>query len=365
MAIRPVYRDGIKIGNKIDFRDADGRRVRETVYGSQAKAERVWIARLAAVDAGTYQNPRTGSKDTFAAFVAGTFLPEKPGSWHAKTAKPLARIIGEMPLRKIDAREVLRYKAARGAEGIAPATLRHELGLLRAILKRAYLARLVTADQTVDAGMVELPAKPRPRGGYLNAAQREALIGACRPWLARIIRWAILTGMDRGEVIALDWSAIDFGAGLVRAPRGKTSVARDLPLTPTLRAILADCGKPGVRSIAGPIFRNMHGDPLDKNAVASGLLGAYRRAGLQVKGPFKIFRHTFRSLGNLAGVPGAAMAALMGHRAASITDSYGTVPLSALREAMDRIDAAFTGRDGLVLDTRPPEAAANSSETRG
>ena len=145
--------------------------------------------------------------------------------------------------------------------------------------------------------------------------------------------------MDRGEILELRWASVDERVGIVHAPRGKTGTDRQIPLTGTLQAILAEARR--VRSIrdGGRVFLDDSGQPLSMNRVATALRRAYERAGIEIRGPFKIFRHTFASRLVVAGVDAPTIARLLGHTTLSITDAYMHLSPGHLLSAMERLES--------------------------
>lgn len=186
---------------------------------------------------------------------------------------------------------------------------------------------------------VSRPAEPKAHRGYLTDDQEAALLAVCDPWLSRVVRWAIGTGMDRSEVLSLSWDAIDTQAGVITAPRSKTGTDRRIPINSTLRGLLAEARR--VRSVtaAGRVFLDDDGQPISVERVKSSLRRAYPRAGLPLRAPFKVFRHTFASRLVMAGVDAPTVARLLGHSTLAVTDAYMHLSPNHLRRAMGVMDS--------------------------
>lgn len=351
-----IRRDGLR-EHVLDFRDQKNRRIRERLVGktkNEAKAK--YLERLGEVSAGTYRHPTLDAPVpdpapplTLAKFIEDTFKPGyaalRSSDYYTNICLPIVRHMGEVPIAEIDGARISDYVTLRSTEAVSAATIRKELGALGTILRHARLHRKVSLEQIEDFGNVQKPPRPRPRGNYLTTADVAKLLMACEatPWVARMAKFMMLTGLDRGEVCALRWDAIDETAGLLRAPRAKTGILRTLPLTATLKAIVDDCRKARTVHGAGYVFLGPDGHPVTPNAFHLGICRAYRRAGLAPRQPTKVFRHVFRTLGRLAGIDSGIVAALMGH-AAGITEGYGALPLETLADAMARMDERL-GRD--------------------
>ena len=121
---------------------------------------------------------------------------------------------GHLPLAAIARSQLMAYAAERAAGGFSANTVRNHLAPLRAILASAVddeLLRANVAARIKRAGQAQRELRPPSR------EQVEALIAAARtPEAAAILTLAASLGLRRGEVYALRWDAVDFGAGLVR-----------------------------------------------------------------------------------------------------------------------------------------------------
>ena len=65
---------------------------------------------------------------------------------------------------------------------------------------------------------------------------------------------------------------------------------------------------------------------------------AYDRSGVEVKAPFKIFRHTFASRLVMAGVDAPTIARLLGHTTLAVTDAYMHMSPGHLHNAMEKLE---------------------------
>ena len=125
----------------------------------------------------------------------------------------------------------------------------------------------------------------------------------------------------------------------MHAPRQKTGVDRQIPLTASLRVILSEARR--VRSIhdGGHVFLDNDGQPLNPERIGTALRRTYQRAGIEIRQPFKVFRHTFASRLVMAGVDAPSIARLLGHTTLSVTDAYMHLAPEHLRRAMQQLEA--------------------------
>lgn len=307
-------------------------------------------AQRRAIENGEWKDPRLPkvAKLTFSK-LADRFLREyrtRSGNmdhyeWRAKAWK---EHFGDRPVSAITSADVeafrrVREKAPgrRKGESVGAATIRKDLVSLSTLFRWAKARRLVDHNPA-DPDLVRRPAEPRGRLEYLTDEQEKCLLKSSDAWLQAVIRWAIGTGMDREEVVLLTWRDVDQKAGVIHAPRGKTGIPREIPLNKTLRALLKAAKR--VRSISGGpyVFLGATGVPLSVEGVKTALRRAYADAELEVKGPFKVFRHTFASRLAMKGHSAPAIARLMGHATETITDRYMHLSPAYLKDVMASLD---------------------------
>src|SRR5215469_2196754 len=134
------------------------------------------------------------------------------------------------PLKSITAKRIIEYRAWRAEQGVGPATLNAELGILRRILKRAKLWARVADD-------VRPLKEPSTIGRALTEEDKQRLLQTAimRPewetaYLAAIL---CLNTTARGcELKGLQWSDIDLFARTLTIRKSKTAAGeRIVPLT--------------------------------------------------------------------------------------------------------------------------------------
>lgn len=348
MSLKPhTTRDGRTVWTA-DFRDQHGvrRRVRIEKPDRDARAEYDRIMRQVAEGSYLPGPPQTG---TLGDFIDNVILAAPGASrYQRETAKSIVRILGDVPVYRLSGSDDRRFREIRTREGMSTTTIQKELGFLRSVAKRLWVDGVLSHEDFDRIRADRLPRARTVQPVYLDLDQRSALLATCRPWLRRIVLWALLTGMDRGEILAMDWTNLPPGLDVLDAPREKTGWHRVIPLTPTLRAIL-EAAAGGTRPLSGPVFRGERGARADDMAVWKALVRAYVRAGLDPRRVFKGLRHTFRGMAVEAGVPEEIQRALMGHKPKFMTARYGDLTKlhPTLREALLSIEAVC----GRNLDT--------------
>lgn len=129
----------------------------------------------------------------------------------------------------------LRVKMAKNHK---PATVKNTLELLRRILNYGIEKRLV-APMTFK---VKIPKVDNIVTEDLSPEQVQALLKAIEedihPLAGAMMKWALFTGMRRGEMFALKWNRIDFERGFISIVNPKGGQDVKVPLNDEARSVL-------------------------------------------------------------------------------------------------------------------------------
>src|SRR5208337_1605227 len=130
---------------------------------------------------------------------------------------------GAKALESISALDIermkLELKKATNKNGnpFTPATIKHQIVLLRRLFNLAIKWRIYNGTNPV--GSVELPKLDNMKTEYLSDDEIERLRNVLDSWpcqcTASLIKFALLTGLRRGEFFRLEWSDIDFEHRLI------------------------------------------------------------------------------------------------------------------------------------------------------
>jgi integrase len=144
------------------------------------------------------------------------------------------------PLKSITANRITDYRTWRAAQGVGPATLNAELGILRRVLKRAKLWARVADD-------IRPLKEPSTIGRALTEDDKQRLLktAVIRPewetaYLAAIL---CLNTTARGcELKGLQWADVDLFFRALTIRKSKTDAGvRVVPLTDVAASALASC----------------------------------------------------------------------------------------------------------------------------
>ena len=267
---------------------------------------------------------------------------EKPSSIDSKEAilrNYLIPAFGDKALGELGQEDMQKLKG-RMSE-LSNKTVNNTLTVLNTLLKCA-----------VEWGVLsELPMKIRllkvtpGRVVFYDFEDYEALVQAARKHDSRALVIVLLggeAGLRRGEIIALEWTRIDFRRqqltidqaewkGHVGLPKGNK--IRMIPMTARLTAALR-----AHRHLQGArvLYRD-DGVAATAKMIRKWLIAAQRLANLPDKGPHTL-RHSFCSHLAMRGVPGRAIQELAGHVHLSTTQRYMHLSPTALDRAIRTLE---------------------------
>lgn len=164
--------------------------------------------------------------------------------------------------------------------------------------------------------------------------------GGLSSHLVRVVRLLALTGMRRGEVLALRWEHIDWRHHQLRLPTSKTG-ARDVPLSPQAIAYLrAEQQRDGATRVVGLVCCTSEGHPIHPENVSRAWHSIRTAAGL---GALRLhdLRHSFASDAVSAGVPLYVVGKALGHSQPNTTARYSHLHDAAIREGLAKAGAAI------------------------
>jgi integrase len=218
------------------------------------------------------------------------------------------------------------------------------MNALRAIYRRALTLDDVMINPTRG---VELPAVRGRRERVATAAEAAALLAAL-PAERGIWATAMYAGLRLGELLALQWDAVDLKAGLIHVRRSwdpkegpitpkSRAGTRSVPVPQVLRAYLIE-HQLSCKWSEGLVFGRSPVTPFLAKTPNDRAQRAWRAADLKPIGLHEC-RHTFASLMIAAGVNAKALSVYLGHSSVKITfDRYGHLMPGNEAEAASLLD---------------------------
>lgn len=154
---------------------------------------------------------------------------------------------------------------------------------------------------------------------------------------------ALLTGMRRGEILALDWQNVDLERGVVYVLRSKSGKSREIPMASKLRDVLLDLGPKD----KGPVFN------LPLIMLRRYFDRAVRRAGI-LDFSFHGLRHTFASHYIMRTNDLTALQRVLGHSTPAMTLRYAHLGRGHMMSNMAAFESVIPAQgSGLRVDVSP------------
>lgn len=352
--IGPVRRRGERTG--LTEMQAD-EKLRRMIYETEVKPvveDRMTIADLSKL---YVENARRRGRKT------GTLI-----GIESDTRVHLAKFFRERPVDSIEADDVIALMGALERRGLAPKTVRDILGTLAALFNFAKAPHRRYAYSNPCEG-IDLPAVPEPQEvRFLTLEEIDLMLANVHPGLFEHIdrpmfMAAVMTGMRKGELVALRWRDVDWNAGRIRIRRNFTCgefgtpktrrTTRSVPMTPQLAdALRVLQSRSRYRRPDDLVFAHPeHGGVIPKANIARRFKIALKNGGVDESHRFHDMRHTFGTHMAAAGVPMRTLQEWMGHRDLTTTQRYADYAPSPHEGEM--VTAAFSPREPEPDTTRP------------
>jgi integrase len=298
---------------------------------------------VAGIQSGTIRN-RSGAR----------YRPSAVGGIRRDLIKRAVVAFDASYLREVTLPDVQRWADTLAAEGLAPSTVRNIINALRSLYAWALPRGMATVNPT--AGL-RLPTGEKPRDRVATPAEARALIAALEPRDQAALGLAVYAGLRRGELLALDWSAIDLDARALRITRSWDAGARvfvtpksmagvrTVPITERLALLLSD-HRVLTDHRGGLLFPGRDAArPVSPGALNARMAKRWKHAGLAPVGLHEA-RHTAASIFIAAGLNAKTITSVMGHASITITyDRYGHLFPGSENEARTLLDTYLNGTD--------------------
>jgi integrase len=274
----------------------------------------------------------------------------------SETRVHLVPFFGDRALDAITAEDVVDLVIVLEDKDLAPKTIRNVVATLSALFNFALAPRRGWATTNPCVG-VDLPAVPETDEiRFLTLDELDRLIERARRGEFHALDRAIfltaaMTGLRKGELLALRWKDVDWGAARIRVrqnyvrgefgtPKSKRST-RSVPMADEVAGELDRLFKQSTWQGDGDlVFAHPRtGDPLPKANVTRRMRAALKAAKLDTAHRFHDLRHTFGTQMAAARVPMRTLQEWMGHRDLATTQIYADYAPSTHEAEM--IAAAF------------------------
>jgi integrase len=235
-------------------------------------------------------------------------------------------------------------------------TANHQTKFLRMLFRAARRDALVADDPAEFVGTVRQRNRPERRPFTLDEL-RAVLVVADEEWKSMIL-CGIYTGQRLSDIAALTWANVDLARNEIRLVTRKTGKRMMIPIaTPLARCLEALPSSDDLHTPVHPrayAIMKMQGKSGHLSNQFADLLA---QAGLRSKAPhrkthgrgrgargehggnlsFHCLRHTAVTLLKEAGVPDAAIMALVGHDSVAMSQHYTHIGRDALEKAANAL----------------------------
>ena len=204
----------------------------------------VWVRGLEArIDAGEVNitAPKLVTLRDILVRYAAEITPQKKG--REQESRRINRLlrdpIADFKLSRLNSAAIATFRDRRVLDGLRAAQI--DMGIVRNSIKIASQEWGVTMPKNpVDGVRVPNGIKQRDRrllpGEY--EALQEAALQCKNPFIWKIVRFAIATGMRRSEILSLHWRNVDLEVRVVTLPDTKNGTSREVPLSAHALGIL-------------------------------------------------------------------------------------------------------------------------------
>jgi integrase len=248
----------------------------------------------------------------------------------------LVPFFGDKRIDKIKSLDIESFKAEKIKAGLCNKTVNNLLIVLSKCFKMAEEWEVITS-----APKLKLLKVPPQKVNSLTEEESQLLLDNCDGWLKDMILVALKTGLRFGELIALEWSDIDFKNNVMTVKKSisrgrigstKSNKIRYIPLQDEISQVLAARAKK-----SGFVFADNKNEPLKPKFCLTWLHKACSRAGLRKIG-WHSCRHGFGSHLAQKGVPILSIKDLLGHSDVQTTMRYAHLTQLATREAINTLN---------------------------
>lgn len=264
--------------------------------------------------------------------------------WRKVIEKNIRPFFGKIKAQRLSTDLMDRYREKRKVQGRADSTVNRELSILRTAFHNA---RKRTPPKVASVPYFPMVREGVVRKGFLSDEQYVALRDALPRELKALFVTAYLTGIRKGELLAIEWRQVDFESRLITLDRDDTKgrEARSVPIVAgdmrdLLLAAKQECTK------ARFVF-NRNGVPI-KN-----FRGAWAKACKEACVPdlkFHDLRRTAVRNMRRDGIPQVIRMKISGHKTDSMERRYDISDLEDLNNARELME-----RRGKSIDASRPE----------
>lgn len=289
----------------------------------------------------------------------GKIKPADDRGYYRKHIEP---IFENTLLSKISPFDLERVKMTLLNQGLAAATVKHVLVLIRQLFNKAISWGMWTGENPIKK--VKLPRLNNQRERFLTKTEAQLLLKELATWGRHnhdICMLSLHTGMRAGEIFSLMWQHIDLDNNMILVADPKNGRSRKAFMTPTIRNMFSKMEKGDPEDY---VFASRDGDRIDRisNTFMLAVENLNFNEGItdpRQKVVFHTLRHTFASWLAIQGTPILTIKELLGHQTLAMTERYSHLSPDHKRQAIEGIENYFAAAETSAGDDMTEKQQGN------
>ncbi|MCL6622873.1 MAG: site-specific integrase [Syntrophobacterales bacterium] len=218
----------------------------------------------------------------------------------------------------------------------APATIKHQLVILRRLYNLARRWGMYSGKSPLES--VSMPRIDNQKTELLKDEELARLLDTLEKWpfkeSAAFVKFALFTGLRRGEMFKLTWDDVDFERGLIRLRDPKGGKTENIPVSKEALDVLRT-----LDAVSPFVFPGKNGK---QRTDFNGPWQRIRRAAGLPDFRFHGLRHHFASALVSAGYDLLVVQKLLTHKDVKTTQRYAHLAPGTLKEAAARSGELLT-----------------------
>ncbi len=253
-------------------------------------------------------------------------------------------VFGNIPIKKITSRDIQQYLNKLAMQGFAQKTIAQH----RLVLNRIFIHAVLQGDIEFNpCAAVETPRNlPKTPRGAATTSDEQTVKETAHIWLFPYI--ALMTGMRKGEILALQWKDIDFDTDTIHVTKSvshngdrpsikqpKTEAGnRIVPLLAPLKEKLLEASN---HKPTDYIISDNGKDPLTNSRYCTLMSHYQKETGVTCTA--HQLRHSFATIAFEAELEPKTVQEILGHKQLSTTmDIYTSFREKALKSAAEKLN---------------------------
>ena len=310
------------------------------------------LARGEPINGLTIRNNKVKTFEEFSIEWLDSYVKTNNKTSEVKNKQSVLRVhllpfFGKMPLNKISALDIEKFKAEKIKAGLSNKSINNFLIIIGKCLKTAIEWEVI--DKTPKIKQLTIQ---KQKYDFLTEQELTILISHSQGITKDMIIVASRTGLRFGELIALEWQNLDLNSlepkitvekaisrGVLGSP--KSNKIRYIPIINDVFRMLAP-----QQQNKGLVFANNQGSYLSQQTCINRLHQVCKKAKMRKIG-WHTLRHTFASQLAQNGVSITFVRELLGHSDIRTTMRYSHLTPLAVRDAINTLD----GKSGYIVET--------------